>query len=376
MTPLKGLFLVISLGVVSTAQAQELDFSGDMRFGFASFDRDERNGTEIGEDVLRLRARAGVLWTINENWSFKGRYAARLNNKNNESGWVKLFDGLNVGATSIVPGESTLDEFFVRARYGKWDHRIGRFQTNNRMIGVAAKGLSRFNSAGWDVNSTDGIQTVYRTDLGFNVTGIIEYNNKDGASNVRRAPLDFSDSSSRAGYFLALDAQDNSGLWAQRSIDVAYIPAALYPNGIASGQNRGYVGFSGRAVTQFALQGEMKLLTGLELAWAPDTQSKAVARVPGTGKADSFSWHTSINLQDFVPGHSISLVYGENEAGWLLSADFPTNTAMTEVRYDWEVMSGHLLEARVRDRTDLQQQTNAVQKRSEVDVYVRYTISL
>jgi hypothetical protein len=120
----------------------------------------------------------------------------------------------------------------------------------------------------------------------------------------------------------------------------------------------------------------MTLLTGLELAWAPDTQTKAVARIPGTGKVDSFSWHTSINVLDFVPGHSIGLVYGENEAGWLLSADFPTNTALTEVRYDWEVMSGHLLEARVRDRTDLQRQTNAVQKRSEVDVYVRYTISL
>jgi hypothetical protein len=373
---LRALVPVLALTAVSGVQAQNLDFSGDIRFGYYGYERDERNGTETDDEMLRLRVRAGLLWTIDETWSFKGRYAARVHNKDNNSGWVKLFDGLNTGASSIVPGESTLDEFFVRARYGKWDHRIGRFQTNNRLVGVAAKSFSRTNSTGWDVGYTDGIQSIYRTGHGFNVTGLIEYNDKDGTSNLRRSPLDFRDSSSRTTYYVSIDAQDTSGLWAQRSVDVTYIPSALYYNGVTAGQSRDYLGFTGRAATQVTLRDKMKLVTGAELAWAPETQRKLVAGLPGTGKTDSFSWHVSANLMDFAPGHSIGLVHGQTEAGWLLSTDFQSNSKLTEVRYAWVPMSGHLLETRVRQRRDLNLPRNALRKRSETDMYFRYSISI
>lgn len=373
---LLALMPAMALTGMSAANAQNVEFSGDMRFGYYGYERDERNGTESDDDMLRLRARAGLLWTINDTWSFKGRYAARVHNKDNESGWVKLFDGLNAGSSTIVPGESTLDEFFVRARYGKWDHRIGRFQTNNRLVGVAAKSFSRTNSTGWDVGYTDGIQSIYRTDMGFNVTGLLEYNDKDGTSNLRRSPLSFRDSSSRTTAYVSIDAQDTSGLWAQRSFDVTYIPSALYYNGVGAGQNRDYLGFTGRVATQVTVRDEMKLVTGLELAWAPETQSEQVAGLPGTGKADSFSWHVSANLMNFAPGHSFGVVYGENEAGWLLSTDFQSNGTLTEARYAWAPMNGHLLEARVRERKDLNLPRTALRKRSETDMYLRYTISM
>ena len=370
--------VVVAAGLLaSSAHAQNnVDFSGDIRFGYYGFDRDERNGSNTDDDMLRLRVRAGLQWDINDTWSFKGRYAARMHNKDNNSGWVNLFEGLNPGASSIAAGESTLDEFFVRARYGKWDHRIGRFQTNNRLIGVAAKSFSRTNSTGWDVGYTDGLMTVYKSDAGINVTGLIEYNDKDGTANLRRSPLDFHATASRQSYYLALDAQDTSGLWAQRSIDVTYIPSALYYNGVAAGDKRDYIGFSGRVATQVKLRGETRLVSGVELAWAPETQSRAVAGLPGSGKADSTSWHVSVNLMDILPGHSIGLVHGESEAGWLLSTDFQANGTLTELRYAWVPMRGHQLEARVRQRDDLRQLANAARKRSETDMYLRYTISI
>lgn len=374
---LLALLSAMALSGVSTAQAQSnIDFSGDIRFGYYGYERDERNGSESDDDMLRLRARAGLLWTINDTWSFKGRYAARMHNKDNNSGWVRPFEGLSPGASSIAPGESTLDEFFVRARYGRWDHRIGRFQTNNRLIGVASKSFSRTNSTSWDVGYTDGIQSVYRTDRGVNITALLEYNDKDGTANLRRSPLGFADSSSRTTAYVSIDAQDNSGLWAQRSIDVTFIPAALYYNGIASGQKRDYLAFSGRLATQVSLRDDMKLVTGAELAWAPETQRNHVAALPGNGNTDSFSWHLSANIMDLVPGHSIGLVYGETEAGWLLSTDFQANSTLVELRYAWEPLNGHLLEARVREREDLNLLRNAQRKRSETDVYLRYSISM
>jgi len=366
----------LSAIMIAPASAEGVDFSGDIRFGAYSFDRDERNGSSTDDDMLRLRVRAGLLWTINDTWSFKGRYAARMHSEDNDSGWVKLFEGLNPGASSINPGESTFDEFYVRATYGNWDHRIGRFQYNNRLPGVAQKSFSRTNSTGWDVGYTDGIMSVYRTDKGINITGLLEYNDKDGTANLRRSPLDFHATASRHSYYLALDAQDTSGIWAQRSIDVTYIPDALYYNGVAAGDKRDYIGFSGRLATQVKLRDQMRLVSGVELAWAPETQSKQVAGLPGNGKADSFSWHVSVNLMDFVPGHSIGFVHGESEAGWLLSTDFQNNGVLNEVRYAWVPMRGHQLEARVRQRDDLKQLVGAQRKRSETDMYLRYTISI
>lgn len=373
---LLALVPVLALTVVSDVDAQNLDFSGDIRFGYFGFERDERNNAQTDDDMLRLRVRAGLLWTVDDTWSFKGRYAARVHNKDNNSGWVKLFDGVNPGASSIAAGESTLDEFFVRARYGKWDHRIGRFQTNNRLFGVASKSFSRTNSTGWDVGYTDGIQSIYRTEHGFNVTGLLEYNDKDGTSNLRRSPLSFGDSSSRTTYYVSVDAQDTSGLWAQRSIDVTYIPSALYYNGVSAGQNRDYLGVTGRVATQVTVRDQTKLVTGVELAWAPETQRLQFAGLPGTGKADSFSWHVSANLMNIAPGHSLAVVHGQTEAGWLLSTDFQSNSALTELRYAWVPMTGHLLEARVRERKDLHLARAALRKRSETDMYLRYTLSI
>lgn len=371
--------LLIACGMVLTVplvKAQDVDYSGDIRFGYAGFERDERSGSTTDDDQFRLRARAGLLWTINNTWSFKGRYAGLVHDSRNQSGFVGLFKGLTLGNSSIAPGQSTFDEFFVRARYGKWDHRIGRFQSNNRLTGVAGKSLSRTNSISWFVGWTDGLQTTYRSDHGLNYTAIIERNDKDGPSNVRRSPLGFDKSASRAGYYVSVEAADTDGVWAQRSVDVTYIPASLYHNGFAAGQTRDYLGISGRLATQVTIREQMKLVSGVELAWAPQTHNKAASSLPGTGKTNGSAWQGSLNLIDFQPGHSIVLVYGENEAGWLLSTDFANNQSLLEFRYAWEPMSGHLFEARIRERDDLNLLRNAARKRAETDVFIRYSISL
>jgi hypothetical protein len=373
----KMLLMASVMGLtVPAAKAQDVDFSGDIRFGYAGFERDERSGQTTDDDQFRLRARAGLLWTINDNWSFKGRYAGLVHDSRNQSGFVGLSKGLTLGNSSIAPGQTTLDEFFVRARYGKWDHRIGRFQSNNRLIGVAEKSLSRTNSISWFVGWTDGLQSTYRSDHGLNYTAIVERNDKEGPSNVRRSPLGFDKSSSRTGYYVSVEAANTDGVWAQRSVDVTYIPSSLYYNGVAAGQTRDYLGVSARLATQVTVREQMKFVSGIELAWAPQTQARAAANLPGVGKTHGTAWQVSLNLMDIEPGHSIGLVYGENEAGWLLSTDFTNNQSLLEFRYAWEPMSGHLFEARLREREDLHKLRNAVRNRFETDVFVRYSISL
>ena len=359
----------------STVQAQSVDFSGDMRLGYMTFDRDERNGNSSDDAQLRLRIRAGVLWTLNDSWSFKGRYASRVHDSGNRSGFVGVFDGMDSGGPSIAPGQTAVDEFYARVRYGKWDHRVGRFQTNSRLIGPASKSFSRTNSTGWDVGWTDGLQSTYRADHGVNYTAIIERNDKDGPSNQRRSPLGFEQSASRTGYYLSLDAAGTGGFWAQRSVDMTYIPSSLYYNGIAAGQQRDYLALSGRLATRVTVHQQIKLVSGIELAWAPETQSLAVANLPGSGNSEGTAWQLSFNLLDFLPGQSIALVYGQNEAGWLLSTDFVANQSVAELRHYWIIMPGHSLETRIHERRDLNRLRTAIRKRVETDMYVRYTVS-
>jgi len=119
----------------------------------------------------------------------------------------------------------------------------------------------------------------------------------------------------------------------------------------------------------------MNLVSGVELAWAPETQSSSAANMTGTGKTGGTAWQVSLNLMNIRPGHSLGVVYGENDAGWLLSADFIPNQLLAEIRYAWVTMPGHLLEARVRERTDLNLLRNARLKRDETDMYLRYSMS-
>ena len=367
--------IVVAATVSSGAMAQAVDFSGDLRFGYASFDRDERNGTNPDDGQLRLRARAGLLWTISDTYSVKGRYAARVHNKDNDSEF-RFYRGLN-GGSSIGAGQSTLDELYVRARYGNWDHRVGRFQSNNRLVGIAAKSFSRTNSTSWDVGWTDGIQSSYQGANGWKYTAIIERNDKEqGPSNLRRAPLGFDKSSSRATYYFAIDKNAADDVLLQRSLDVTVIPSTLYYNGLNAGQVRDYIGFTGRVATQWTVRNQTRLVAGAELAWAPETPSKAAMNLPGAGDTEGSAYQISLNLMDISPGHSVGFVYGRNKAGWLLSTDFGNNASLTELRYAWRPLAGHLFEARVREREDLIQPLLTLRKRSETDMYIRYSITL
>lgn len=251
----------------------------------------------------------------------------------------------------------------------------GRFQTNSRLIGPASKSFSRTNSTGWDVGWTDGIQSTYRAGHGVNYTAIIERNDKDGASNLRRSPLGFEKSASRIGYYLSLDAAGTDGFWAQRSVDMTVIPSSLYFNGIAAGQQRDYLALSGRLATRVTIHEQIRLVSGVELAWAPHTQSLAVADLPGGGVTAGTAWQLSFNLLDIYPGQSVSLVYGQNQAGWLLSTDFVANQSVAELRHSWVFKPGHLLETRIHQRRDLKRLRTATRKRLETDMYLRYSVS-
>ena len=368
-----GLALLPTLG--TTVYAQDVVFSGNMRFGYAHFDRDERDGSNIDNGQFNLRVRGGAQWNISEIYSVKARVAT-TGNDSDFNGDFKFYTELPAGASNIDAGDITFDEFYVRARYGNWGHKIGRFQYNDRLDGAVAKGMTRTNSNSWNVHWTDGLHSQYSAADGWKYNLILEHATDEGATMVRRGPLNYQSSNSRVTYYGSVAKADDDGLFLHRSVDVTVIPSALYYNGVAAGNKTDYVAVSARLAMQWALVGESRLVAGAEVAHAPDTPTLAAMGLPGLGDSDGNAWQLALSVMEFAPGHSIGVVYGENDAGFLLSTDFTNNMSLTEVRYNWRPMSGHLLQVRVREREDLIQRRNAVRERNEFDYYVRYTLSL
>lgn len=376
---LAGLALVPMLSMSAQAQDSLQDnirFFGDLRFGGVAFDRDERDGSNFDQTRLQVRARAGLQWQISDVYSAGVRYAARVHNTDNESAEFKLYRAVPRGASSIHPGQSTLDQLYVRAQYGQWQHTVGRFQLSNLLVGIPDKSFSRTDSTSWDVSWTDGIHSRYTLPSGWQVNMIVEHNSKKGPTHIRRAPLWFDQSASRASYYVSLDHSQPDGLFLQRSVDVTVMPSALYYDGLLHNRQRDYIGFTGRLGLQWQLPGSTRLVAGGELAWAPETPTWAALNLPGQGKADGFGYQLTFNLVDFRPGHSIGMIHGEADGGWLLSTDFTNNQSQTELRYSWEVMQGHTFQARIRQRDELRQYIGAERKRSETDIFIRYTITI
>ena len=355
--------------------AQDVNYSGDLRFGFSHFDRDERNGASIADGQFLLRARAGVQWNISEVYSAKARLAGIVTDDRSNINF-KFLQAIVPGSSSTRAGDVTFDELFVRARYGQWEHRVGRYQHSNLLPGVAAKSFSRTNSNSWNVTWTDGIHSRYRNSHGWDYNVAIERNSSEGSTFVRRAPLAYTSSASRASVYASVDKADANGLLLQRSADVTIIPSALYYNGLNNADKQDYIAVSGRMALQWAVYKQMKFVAGAEVAYALNTPRLSTMNLPGQGDAGGTAFQVSLNLMDFVPQHSLGVVYGENEAGWLLSTDFGVNQSLAEIRYAWRPVNGHLLQVRLREREDLIKPLNALRKRSEVDLFVRYTLSL
>lgn len=87
-------------------------------------------------------------------------------------------------------------------------------------------------------------------------------------------------------------------------------------------------------------------------------------------------WRASLvmlSLMDFVPKHSIGLNLAHTEAGWLLSPQYNKNERLLELRYVWVATNTLTVDARIRGREELDRLNGAVQRRKEIDAFVRLT---
>lgn len=376
MIPKTGRALMISglcLGLAGPAAAIETEFSGDVRTGFFSLHRDDRDGSSDTTDEIRLRLRAGIGATFNERWMAKIRYAGRYSTDESNRNHFEIFERIPAG-DGLRLGDSTLDEVYLEHRPdAAWRVRVGRFQSKAELAGVAAKSLDRNDSTNTDITWTDGIQLSHKAKNGWATTLIAQYNDRRGPTQVRRGPLDFRDGDSRLSYFASIENTQPLGPFVQRALDVTWLPDTLHSRGVGAGPVESYWGLVGRLAAQWPMGGSTKFMLAGEVGYAPNTPQRSVTRTGTSGSADGLAAQVSFNFIDIAPRHSVGFVFGRAGDGWLLSPDFSDNANLAEIRYQWVIDKNQSFEARLRHRQDIDQRIGSVEKREDVDYYLRYT---
>lgn len=364
---------VLCLTLAGPAAAVEFTMNGDMRTGFFSLHRDDRNGKEDTTDEFRLRLRPGVSAKFNEQWRAQARFAGRYSTDDRNDLHFEIFNSIPA-EDGLRRGDSTLDEIYVEYRPDKaWQLRVGRFQSKFELDGVAKKSLDRNDSPNTDITWTDGIQVKHKAANGWSTTAIVQYNDNEGATQVRHAPLNFREDGSRLSYFAGVENTQKAGPFVQRAVDVTWLPDALHSNGVGAGTVKDYWGMVGRLAAQWPMGASMKFMLAGEAGYAPNTPKRSVVKTGTSGDADGFAAQITFNFIDIIPQHSAGIVLGRAGAGWLLSPDFGPNANLAEVRYKWAIDKKQTLEARVRNREDIEQRVGSAFKREDVDYYVRYT---
>jgi hypothetical protein len=348
--------------------------SADIRVGYFENEIDERDATSRSEDFVGSRWRLRTEADINQHLRIVGRIAGLCSSNECDPNLV-LEDSIPT-TNGMTDGDITIDEAYLHwFRLDRFDLALGRLQTKFvARGGVFAKSLDRNDSNNINVNWTDGLHATFRGTNGWVPNLILQHNSPDGASNVRRGPLDFDDSGARVSYFFGMESRKRTKFFLQRGLDISYLPKSLLKEGELSGLREDYYGIVLRTANRWPERDEgIRLRVAAELGYAPETQTRAAAGLVGDGDVDGLAWNVVLSLMDFRPNHSIGINYGEVDAGWLLSPQFRQNESLVEIRYLWRKSRRLAFDFRIRRRKEMEQQALTVGKREETDIFIRLT---
>lgn len=354
-------------------EEEGLEAEGDARTIYDYFDVDRRNGESFRDDSVGFRVRTRAEYGVLEKLHVGARIAGSCFTDDCEPEFV--IEESTPRRAGLENGQFTFDEFYLHWFRPRGSIAVGRLQTRFVMrSGVYAKSLDRNNGNNVNVNWTDGLQAQIRARNGWRSSFVWEWNSREGPSSIRWGPLDFDNSSAQNTWFVGLENIERWGPIVQRALDVSYLPKTLLPDGLGTQRREDYWGVVGRLVGRWPQRREgIRLRGGLEIGYAPNTQTAAAANLDED--ADGLAWDIVVSLMDFLPTHSIGVNYAQTGAGWLLSPQFRPNEELFEIRYIWNPRRPYfpLLEARIRWREDLEQRVGTLRKQEELDGYIRLT---
>jgi len=351
-----------------------IGLSTDIRVGYFESEIDDRDNSKLNENLAAARWRFRSEYGFTNYLRVVGRVAGICSNEDCSHNLV-LEESIPT-TNGLANGDITIDEgYFQWTRLEKFDVALGRMQTKFvSRGGVFSKSLDRNDSHNTNVNWTDGLHAVFRNRNGWYPHLILQRNSPDGASNVRREPLNFDNSGARISYFFSVENLERTPVFLQRTFDISYLPKSLLKDGILSGRREDYYAVVIRSANRWPERNDgPRLRVAAELGYAPETQTRAAAGLAGDGDVEGLAWNVSVSLLEFKPNHSIGVNYGRVGAGWLLSPQYRQNESSAELRYQWRKNRRLAFDFRIRQREELEQLALSDRKRRELDFYLRFT---
>ena len=371
-------FLLTALGLATSfsalaapADLADWKLSGDLRAGYFTSESTARNGAETQQDAFNARLRVAIERSIAEHWTVRTRVAGRFSS--DQDGVRAYLRGYAPTRTGTAFGDITLDEAYLgyQAADDGLRLKVGRFQTAFAVPGVASKGLDRNDSPNIEVQWTDGVHLDIPVAGGWRGHAIAQYRDRKGSGGLTHAPLDFSDTGSRATLFFGLENKQRLGPVTQRMVSVTWMPDSLADHGLAASPRADYLTIDARIAAEWALrEGGPRLVAGAELGYAPTTPLHAVMNTGGSGDTSGMAWQVLASVYDFAPRHHIGIAVSGTDAGWLLSPDYRPNERSAELRYQWQFLPKTSMEARVRERREAEH-PDATRARIDRDLYIR-----
>jgi hypothetical protein len=96
-------------------------------------------------------------------------------------------------------------------------------------------------------------------------------------------------------------------------------------------------------------------------------------RFADSGDTDGLAWNIILDGIDIKPGHSLGVNYGRTGKGWLLSPQYFPDSTLFELRYQWKIRQGPIMETRVRWQEEQHKAVASPDRRAEFDFYLRFT---
>jgi hypothetical protein len=279
---------------------------------------------------------------------------------------------------SMKDGQITIDEFFLQwFRSDRFNVAVGRMQLKFvARGGVFSKSLDQNDSNNLRVNWTDGLHATFKARNGWESHMVLQYNSEDGASTVRRYPLDFSDGGSRVSYLFGIENLQEKRRLVQRAIDVNYFPSSLLVDGQKTGRVEDYWAIVGRMAGRWPVRADSwRFRLSSELGYAPTTPTSDAEGIADAGNTGGLAWNVTASIMDFLPKHSIGFNYALTEAGWLISPQYRNNETLYEVRYMWRPTKRLSVDVRARWRDALREFIVENTNRDRFDFYARFTWS-
>lgn len=350
---------------------------GDARLVVFAGETERGDGMRDTEDGARLRLRFGAEGAPAEQWRLRGRVAGRFSSDQGRTRiWLKAWSPTRSG---LDDGDVTVDELFLRflPAGDRGSVRIGRFQTRFALNDLMGKSLDHRDSSSANVTWTDGIHWRHHLSDTWRWHGLARFNSSRGSGAVTRGPLVFDRSGSGVTLFTGLQGMNGPGPVAEHMVGITWMPNTLASDGLATSRREDYLTLTARALAEWPLgPGATRARIGVEAGFAPNTPTRDAMGLSPGGRTGGTAGQLSLGLNDFLPRHDVSVVYGRADAGWLISPSFRENDELLELRYRWRATARVSLEARVRRREEREVPVGALRGRSDEDMFVRITARL